>query len=151
MANRHTEIKGQAQKHERKFLLDPGYMRRLTPDPSGGYTATIHELPGCIAEGDTADEALANLEEAAKGWIASARASGYSVQDPIDYDGASGRIALRVSRRLHRLAVERAALEGVGLNQLIGSALESYLGQQDGMQRVLDELSKMLTLNTHHV
>lgn len=30
----------------------------------GGYTVTVPSLPGCISEGDTFEEAKANIEEA---------------------------------------------------------------------------------------
>ena len=30
----------------------------------GGYTVTVPALPGCISEGDSRDEALANIAEA---------------------------------------------------------------------------------------
>ena len=36
----------------------------LEPSDEGGYTALVPSLPGCISEGDTADEALANAREA---------------------------------------------------------------------------------------
>jgi predicted RNase H-like HicB family nuclease len=43
----------------------------LIPDPeSGGYTAIVPSLPGCISEGDTKEEALANITEAIQGFIA---------------------------------------------------------------------------------
>ena len=43
------------------------YTVLLTPDPDeGGYTVTVPALPGCIAEGDTLAEALANAREAIK-------------------------------------------------------------------------------------
>ena len=32
----------------------------LEPNESGGYTVTVPILPGCISEGDTKAEALAN-------------------------------------------------------------------------------------------
>lgn len=32
----------------------------------GGYTVTIPALPGCISEGDTYEEALQNIKEAAE-------------------------------------------------------------------------------------
>jgi predicted RNase H-like HicB family nuclease len=36
----------------------------LEPSPEGGYTAYVPALPGCISEGDTAEEAFANIREA---------------------------------------------------------------------------------------
>jgi predicted RNase H-like HicB family nuclease len=36
----------------------------LEPSDEGGFTATVPSLPGCISEGDTRDEALANILEA---------------------------------------------------------------------------------------
>ena len=36
----------------------------LEPSEEGGYTAYVPSLPGCISEGETADEATANLREA---------------------------------------------------------------------------------------
>ncbi len=41
------------------------YTVLLDPDPNGeGYTVTVPALPGCITEGPTIDEALANAREA---------------------------------------------------------------------------------------
>jgi predicted RNase H-like HicB family nuclease len=36
----------------------------LEPSEQGGFTALVPALPGCISEGDTRDEALANIQEA---------------------------------------------------------------------------------------
>ena len=36
----------------------------LEPAEEGGYTAYVPSLPGCISEGDTNHEALANIREA---------------------------------------------------------------------------------------
>ena len=36
----------------------------LEPSEEGGYTALVPSLPGCISEGDTREEALANIREA---------------------------------------------------------------------------------------
>ena len=36
----------------------------LEPSDEGGFTVTVPSLPGCISEGDTKDEALANIREA---------------------------------------------------------------------------------------
>ena len=36
----------------------------LEPSEDGGYTVYAPSLPGCISEGDTREEALANIKEA---------------------------------------------------------------------------------------
>lgn len=42
----------------------------------GGYTVTVPLLPGCISEGDTREEALANIKEAIELYIESLQADG---------------------------------------------------------------------------
>ncbi len=42
-------------------------MRRqaiLEPSDEGGFTVYVPSLPGCISEGETREEALANIQEA---------------------------------------------------------------------------------------
>lgn len=52
----------------------------LTPDLEvGGYTVTVPSLPGCISEGDTIDEALANIKDAIEGYIQALEADGLPV------------------------------------------------------------------------
>ncbi len=48
----------------------------LEPNELGGYTVTAPLLPGCISEGDTRDEALANIREAIELYIESLQADG---------------------------------------------------------------------------
>lgn len=36
----------------------------LEPSDEGGFTVYVPSLPGCISEGDTMEEALANIREA---------------------------------------------------------------------------------------
>lgn len=36
----------------------------LEPSDEGGYTVYVPSLPGCISEGETIEEALANIQEA---------------------------------------------------------------------------------------
>jgi predicted RNase H-like HicB family nuclease len=41
----------------------------LHPAEEGGYWAEVPALPGCITEGDTMEELMANLEDAISGWL----------------------------------------------------------------------------------
>ena len=36
----------------------------LEPSDEGGFTVYVPSLPGCISEGDSVDEAMANIQEA---------------------------------------------------------------------------------------
>ena len=39
------------------------------PAEEGGYWAEVPALPGCITEGETMEEVLANLRDAIEGWL----------------------------------------------------------------------------------
>lgn len=36
----------------------------LEPQEEGGYTVYVPSLPGCVSQGETKEEALANIKEA---------------------------------------------------------------------------------------
>jgi antitoxin HicB len=57
-------------------------IERLAPEDGGGFVATAPELPGCMSDGETRDEAMANLDDAIGAWIAEARALGRPVPEP---------------------------------------------------------------------
>jgi antitoxin HicB len=48
----------------------------LEEDEDGFIVAECPVLPGCVSQGKTRDEALANIEEAIMGYIASLRKHG---------------------------------------------------------------------------
>ena len=39
------------------------------PAEEGGFWAEIPALAGCVSEGETIEEVLANIREAAEGWL----------------------------------------------------------------------------------
>ena len=41
----------------------------IHPAEEGGYWAEVPALPGCITEGDTMEEVMANLKDAIQGWL----------------------------------------------------------------------------------
>ncbi len=42
----------------------------------GGYIVSVPELPGCVSEGDTFEEALAMIQDAMAGWLYVAKKQG---------------------------------------------------------------------------
>ncbi|AHJ28109.1 type II toxin-antitoxin system HicB family antitoxin [Nodularia spumigena CS-584] len=41
----------------------------IHPADEGGYWAEVPALPGCITEGETMEEVIANLKDAIQGWL----------------------------------------------------------------------------------
>ena len=46
------------------------------------YLAEVPELPGCIADGDTYQQALSNAEQIIQEWIGTAQELGRSIPEP---------------------------------------------------------------------
>jgi predicted RNase H-like HicB family nuclease len=42
----------------------------IHPEKDGGFSVAVPALPGCYSCADTLEEALANIREAAEGWLA---------------------------------------------------------------------------------
>ena len=46
-------------------------LRQLTEAEGGGWLATFPDLPGCMSDGETPEEAMQNARQAEISWIAS--------------------------------------------------------------------------------
>ena len=63
------------------------YSAEFYPDNEGGYTVIVPDLPGCITEGDSLEEAIKMGIDAASGWILGELQAGRAVpaaSDPTD-------------------------------------------------------------------
>jgi len=110
----------------------PFGIRRLGKDEGGGYLIEFPDLPGCVSDGETIEEAIANGADALNSWIATAREFGDPVPPPSPPadEAYSGRWNLRLPKSLHRRLSERAKAEGVSLNTLAVSLLAEGLGRR---------------------
>jgi len=119
-------------KRELDFYLRQQYpviLRPLTEEEGGGWLAEIPELPGCMSDGETREEALKNLEDAKKAWLRTALKRGQEI--PLPKPGEeeySGRLTLRMPRSFHRQLAQAAGREGVSLNQFILTLLSLGYG-----------------------
>ena len=89
----------------------------------GGYFVKIPDLPGCMSQGRTVEEALANIREAKELWLAGALECGMEIPKPAEPRRYSGDVVLRMSGSLHRRLSRAAEREGVSLNQYIVARL----------------------------
>jgi antitoxin HicB len=62
---------------EYPVLIEP-----LPQEEGGGFVALVPDLPGCMADGDTAEAALAAVHDAVAAWIEEATALGRPIPPP---------------------------------------------------------------------
>ena len=63
----------------RDYLLE---IRPLTAEEGGGILATVPDLPGCMADGETPEEAIADARGAFECWMDAHTADGRLVPSP---------------------------------------------------------------------
>jgi antitoxin HicB len=63
--------------HEYRIILEP-----LSQEDGGGWLAQVPQLPGCMSDGETPEEAAHNVQDAIAAWIEEARATGREVPPP---------------------------------------------------------------------
>jgi antitoxin HicB len=62
---------------EYQVLVSP-----LAVEDGGGFLATVPDLPGCMSDGETPEEAISNVQDAIAAWIEAAQDQGHSVPRP---------------------------------------------------------------------
>ena len=102
--------------------------RELTIDDGGGFLIEFPDLPGCMSDGETVEEAISNGSDAVKCWITVAKEKGREVPDPGGIENQSGKWVQRVPRSLHTRLTKQAKREHVSLNTLVVSILSESLG-----------------------
>lgn len=109
-------------------------IRPLSEAEGGGHLIEYPDLPGCMSDGETVQEAIANGEDAMRAWIAAMHEAGRPVPPATveAVEGYSGKWQLRAPKSLHRNLAERAKREGVSLNTLAVTLLAQGLGERAG-------------------
>ncbi len=136
-------------KNDAKSYLRLPYARILIPEPEGGFFAEILEFPGCIAEGETPDEAFHNLESVAESWIESCLEQGQEIPPPSANHAYSGKIALRLPRDLHQLAARKAQRDGVSVNQILVTAIAAWVGADNLFERIARKIEMTVIQNSY--
>ena len=65
------------QKPEYAVVIEP-----LSDEDGGGFLATVPDLPGCMSDGDSREEAVRNVEDAIASWLEEARSVGRAIPEP---------------------------------------------------------------------
>ena len=108
-----------------KFEDYPININPIPESEGGGYLITIPDLPGCIADGETIEAAIAEAQDAFQAWALAEWEDRGDLPTPKTY---SGQFVQRIPKTLHMRLAKRAASEGVSLNQLAATFLAEGLG-----------------------
>ena len=140
-------MKNDTERKDLKFYLNLRYPITIHPDPDGGYVAETEELPGCMTQAETIDEAFKAIEDARQVWIKGTYEMGQDIPLPRDMEEYSGKFMVRIPQSLHRNLVRAAKREGVSLNQYVTSLLAAGV-QGDVVKENMDAvLSKIQLLS----
>lgn len=63
-------------------LRYPVVIEPLSADDGGGFLATVSDLPRCMSDGETPEEALVNVQDAILSWIEAAQDLGRDIPPP---------------------------------------------------------------------
>ena len=139
-------IKGSDTKDLEYYIgLDyPIQLHKQRDDDEEYWIAEILDLPGCMSDGLTPDEALNSLDDAKLAWIESQLDHGHEVPEPSDVDSFSGRLLVRMPKSLHRRLSYEAKRDDSSLNQYIISLIaagSSSKEQIDGLRATIKTLA----------
>ena len=113
------------------------YSHVISPLPredGGGFLITFPDLPGCMSDGATETEAIANGRDAFKAWVSARKDAGKEIPEPFyrpdTLPDVSGRFVTRLPKSVHAKLAERAKAEGVSLNTLVLAFVAEGLGRK---------------------
>ena len=89
------------------------------------FYVQVNELPGCVSDGISPEEALKNIKDAMYDWIETALLNGEKIPTP---EGFSGKFTVRIPPSLHKDLIRKVTKEGVSINQFITTAIARAVG-----------------------
>jgi antitoxin HicB len=110
----------------------PFTMQPLSEDEGGGYLIEFPDLPGCMSDGQTPDEAIRNGAEAVQCWIAAMREAGRPI--PAPSKATVSKRTIGVHDHVYQQLAEEARLQGLSVEVIASVALTS--GFADLLRRI---------------
>jgi antitoxin HicB len=121
-----------------KQMKIPNYpftIRQLLKKEGGGFLIEFPDLPGCMSDGETIEEAMANGQDAVQCWLDAAAKAKRHIPKPGELEAQSGKWVQRVPKSIHYRLVEKARSEGVSLNTLVVAMIAESLGHNPPRKR----------------
>ena len=104
-------------------------MKPLSKEDGNGWLIIYPDLPGCMSDGETPEEAMENGNDALECWIQACKEAGRKIPSP--GESSSGKFMTRIPKSLHSRLISRAKQEGVSMNALVSSFIAESLGRKE--------------------
>lgn len=105
----------------------PITIRPLSKEEGGGYLVEYPEIPGCMSDGETIEEAISNGREALRDCLAVFKETGRKAPQP-GVQAAQWR--QRLPRTLYLKLTEQARREGVSINSMVTAMIAEAIGSR---------------------
>ena len=138
MRRNKKEIKEEVE----KYMKLP-YTFRIVPEEDGTFFIMVEELPGCMSEGHTVDEAMEMIKDAMRLWLEDSIGRGLEIPKPEATKEYSGKLLVRLPSYLHERLAKEAKRERISLNQYIVSLLSEREPLTEVKRFVQEEISKI--------
>ena len=104
-------------------------VRPLSAQEGGGYLVEYPDIPGCMSDGETIAEAIANGREALRDCLEVFRESG---RKPVKPGIEAAQWRQRLPRTLYAKLTRQAQREGVSINSFVTAIIAEAVGPRQG-------------------
>lgn len=117
------------------FTVQPGSV-----EDGSGFFVSFPDLPGCLADGETYEEAIANARDAFAAWMLANTEEGREVPKP--GEGVQPvKFVLRLPHSVHKLLTRAGQVDGVSMNTMATMLIVEGLARRD--ERQLPQLNSL--------
>jgi antitoxin HicB len=102
-------------------------VRPLSKDEGGGYLVEYPDIPGCMSDGESIEEAIANGREALRDCLTVLKESSRTIPKP---GIAAAQWRQRLPRTLYSKLTKQAESEGVSINSLVTAIIAEAIGSR---------------------
>lgn len=112
------------------YLALPYHIWMIRDDTGGdaAWVVGVEELPGCLSQGDSPEDAARMIQEAMALWLRAALEDGAEIPRPRPESSFSGRFQVRLPAGLHAALDAEARHQGSSLNALVTTLLAGAVG-----------------------